>query len=189
MSQTDSSNEPLSPAAAADPHKPADDREEIYFQGSPMIRGELGKFFVFTIIGALIIAAPFIYATVQDAAVPWYVYVACAVIGVGLWLIPWVQTRSIRFRVSNYRIDYERGIFTRRIDTIELWHVNDISFKQGFLDRILGVGDITIMSDDRTTPQLTLDGVPNPRPLFDQLKQRIIAVKRQRGVIKMDTGA
>jgi len=30
--------------------------------------------------------------------------------------------------------------------------------------------------------------VPNPRPLFENLKQRVIAVKRQRGVIKMDTG-
>jgi membrane protein YdbS with pleckstrin-like domain len=185
MSQTESGNDPLTPAT---PHKPADDREEIYFEGSPLLRGEMGKFFLWTLIGALIIAAPIVYALTQAATVPWYVYLACAIVGVGLWVIPWIQVRSIRYRVSNYRIDYERGIFTRRIDTIELWHVDDISFKQGFIDRILGVGDISIMSDDKTTPQLTLDGVPNPRPLFDQLKQRIIAVKRQRGVIKMDTG-
>jgi hypothetical protein len=31
-------------------------------------------------------------------------------------------------------------------------------------------------------------GLPKPRPIFDALKQRIIAVKRQRGVIKMDVG-
>ena len=30
--------------------------------------------------------------------------------------------------------------------------------------------------------------LPNPRPLFETLKQRIIAVKRQRGVVKMDIG-
>ena len=125
--------------------------------------------------------------TLTDAGlIPNYAFAIA--IGLACWIIPWVQTRSVRFRVTNYRIDYERGIFTRRIDTIELWHVDDISFKQGFLDRILGVGDITIMSDDKTTPRLNLDGVPNPRPLFDQLKQRIIAVKRQRGVIKMDMG-
>jgi len=35
---------------------------------------------------------------------------------------------------------------------------------------------------------LELHGVPNPRQIFDNLKQRIIAVKRQRGVIKMDVG-
>jgi len=186
MSQIDSGSEPLSPAA---PHKAADDREEIYFEGTPMMRGELGKFFLWVVIGALVMAAPYFYDLVQDpVVVPWWVYAIAIAIGLACWIIPWVQTRSVRFRVTNYRIDYERGIFTRRIDTIELWHVDDISFKQGFLDRILGVGDITIMSDDKTTPRLNLDGVPNPRPLFDQLKQRIIAVKRQRGVIKMDTG-
>jgi membrane protein YdbS with pleckstrin-like domain len=170
------------------PHKPADDKEEIYFHGSPLLRGEMGKTILFGLIGLLLIAAPFIYWAVRDEWLPWWVTGLLILIGLGVMLLPVLIIRSTRYRVSNYRIDYERGIFTRRIDTIELWHVNDISFKQGFIDRILGVGDITIMSDDRTNPQLTLNGVPNPRPLFDQLKQRIIAVKRQRGVIKMDAG-
>jgi hypothetical protein len=39
-----------------------------------------------------------------------------------------------------------------------------------------------------TTPRLDLVGLPNARPLFEALKTRIIAVKRQRGVVKMDTG-
>ena len=33
-----------------------------------------------------------------------------------------------------------------------------------------------------------MHSIPHSRPLFEQLKQRIIAVKRQRGVIKMDSG-
>jgi hypothetical protein len=37
-------------------------------------------------------------------------------------------------------------------------------------------------------PHLELHGIPNPRPLYEMLKQRVIAVKRQRGVIKMDPG-
>jgi hypothetical protein len=97
--------------------------------------------------------------------------------------------RSIRYRITNYRIDYERGILSKTIDTLELWHVEDIHFHQGIIDRIVNAGDITIMSHDDTTPRLDLRGVPNPRPLFESLKQRVIAVKRQRGVIKMDMGS
>jgi hypothetical protein len=52
----------------------------------------------------------------------------------------------------------------------------------------MGVGSITVFSNDKTTPKLELKGLPNPRPLFESLKQRVIAVKRQRGVIKMDLG-
>jgi hypothetical protein len=96
--------------------------------------------------------------------------------------------RAIRYRITNYRIDFERGLLSKNIDTLELWHVEDINFHQSLIDRLVNTGDITIISHDDTTPKLELNGVPNPRPLFENLKQRVIAVKRQRGVIKMDTG-
>jgi hypothetical protein len=34
-----------------------------------------------------------------------------------------------------------------------------------------------------------MHGLPNPRPLFETLKQRVISVKRSRGVLKVDGGA
>jgi len=83
---------------------------------------------------------------------------------------------------------WEFNLLSKNIDTLELWHVEDINFHQSLIDRLMNTGDITILSHDDTTPRLHLNGVPNPRPLFENLKQRIIAVKRQRGVIKMDTG-
>jgi len=185
MTQSD-----LPPQSAEDrPHKPADDKEVVYFEGSPMLRGEVGKTVLFGTIGLLLIAGPFIYYAMQGQWLPWWATLAAIVIGLCVMFIPVLLIRSTRYRVSNYRIDYERGIFSRSIDTLELWHVDDISFHQSFLDRILNVGTIDIISDDKSTPRLPLQGVPNPRPLFDSLKQRVIAVKRQRGVIKMDTGS
>jgi hypothetical protein len=170
------------------PYKPADDKEVVYFEGSPLLRGEIGKTILFGLIGILLVAAPFIYSAVRDAWLPWWVTGLLVIIGLGVTLLPVLIIRSTRYRVSNYRIDFERGIFSKNIDTLELWHVDDISFHQSFLDRMLNVGTITVTSDDKSTPHLPLHGVPNPRPLFDSLKQRVISVKRQRGVIKMDTG-
>ena len=114
--------------------------------------------------------------------------VVCVIIALAVVLIPWLVIRATRYRVTNYRIDFERGIVTKRIDTLELWHVDDIKFEQGLVDRMMNVGTITIISDDKSTPRLDLAGIPNPRQVFDQLKDRVIAVKRQRGVIKMDMG-
>jgi membrane protein YdbS with pleckstrin-like domain len=170
------------------PHRPADDREEAYFEGSPLLRGELLHVFLFGIIGVLIVAAPFLYQHFAHAWPIWWITLACIVIGIIVLLIPLILIRAIRYRISNYRIDFERGLLSRRIDTLELWHVEDLAFSQSFTDRILGVGNIRIMSHDETTPELNLRGLPNPRPLFESLKQRVIAVKRQRGVIKMDMG-
>ena len=186
---------PTDPAAANEPeqnrpHKPADDREEVYFHGSPMLRGELTRFILFIIIGAVFILLPFVIDLFSGPGrnVPWWVYVGLIVIGLLVMVIPIIRVKSVGYRISNYRIDYERGILSKNIDTLELWHVEDIHFHQSFFDRLLNVGTITVISHDETTPRLDLQGLPNPRPLFEQLKQRVIAVKRQRGVVKMDVG-
>lgn len=175
---------------AAGPHREADDHEEVYYEGSPMIRGQLGHVVLWTLVGLILISLPFVFAFLEkDHRWPiWWITLACVILGLIFLCIPVLIVKSLRYRITNYRIDYEKGIFGKRIDTLELWHVEDIRFEQSFFDRIMGVGDITVVSHDDTTPQLKIVGVPNPRPLFETLKQRVIAVKRQRGVVKMDVG-
>jgi membrane protein YdbS with pleckstrin-like domain len=173
------------------PHKPADDREQIYYQGSPLLRGEMAKGWIWVLLGLCVIAIPILlrlfYKNGQDA-ISWWVLLAGFVVGLILIFVPWLKTKTISYKITNYRIDVEKGLIGRRIDTMELWHVEDISMNQGVLERILGVGTVVVMSHDDTTPKLAMRGLPNPRPLFDTLKQRVIAVKRQRGVVKMDIG-
>ncbi len=175
---------PLAPEA---PHKPADDKEEVYFSGSPKLRGELGPLSLYILFGLVVAGMPFLLKKAW-AAEPWWMYLLFIALGLGVAGWPVLILRTIRFRISNYRIDYERGLLSKHIDTLELWHVEDIKFHQSILDRILNVGNITVLSHDDTTPKLVMHGLPNPRPLFEAIKQRVISVKRQRGVIKMDTG-
>ena len=169
---------------------PADDQEVVYYEGSPMVRGEFGKMVFWFLIGLALIAAPFVWHLVRADGPwwPWYVIAGMVVLGLLLMVIPFLIVKQFRYRISNYRIDFERGLLGKKIETMELWHVDDIEFQQTFFDRLMGVGQITVFSNDKTTPRLELKGLPNPRPLFDSLKQRVIAVKRQRGVIKMDIG-
>jgi membrane protein YdbS with pleckstrin-like domain len=177
-------------SGAPGPHREVDDSEEIYYQGSPMVRGNLGKIFFWFLFGLVLIAAPIAYYFLNRTHEwpKWWITLACVVAGLIMWFIPVLIVKSVRYRITNYRIDFERGIFGKKIDTLELWHVEDIRFDQSFLDRLLGVGNLLVVSSDETTPQLHMHGLPNPRPLFDTLKQRVIAVKRSRGVVKMDVG-
>jgi uncharacterized membrane protein YdbT with pleckstrin-like domain len=176
-------------AQPTSPHRPPDDVEEVYYEGSPMLRGEMGKGLLWLLIGLMLIAGAVAAALFHGKVhIPWWAYLAVIVIAVLLMLIPVLQTKSICYRITNYRIDYERGIFSKDIDTLELWHVEDIRFHQSLIDRVMGVGNISVVSHDETTPDLLMRSLPNPRNLYEQLKQRVIAVKRQRGVIKMDPG-
>jgi hypothetical protein len=170
-----------------EPHRPADDREEVYFHGSPLLRGTIGRSFIFLLIGLALMAAPIVMAA-SGKSTPPMLWIICLLAGIIVIVVPILMAKRIRYRVTNYRIDFERGLLSSTIDTLELWHVEDLKFHQSILDRLLGVGTITIISHDDTTPMLPLRGIPEPRRLFELLQQRVIAVKRQRGVVKMDTG-
>ncbi len=167
----------------------ADDTEQVYFEGSPKLRADLGRVCRWSFAGLVLIAAPILYRSLFSYVWP-PVWITLPSIFIGLLLpvIPVQLIHGIRYRITNYRIDYERAFLSRSIDTLELWHIEDVAFHQSLLDRIFNIGTITIVSHDETTPQLVLRGLPSPRPLFEMLKQRIIAVKRQRGVIKVDPG-
>jgi len=191
MTNLDPNQIPPSPAAAdaqnATPHRAPDDTEEIYYEGSPLLRGSLGKGFLW-IFGGLLLIALSIASPIMKWPLPWWLCLALAFIGFIFIFVPLIRSRTIRYRVTNYRIDYERGLFGKNIDTLELWHVEDVRFNQTLIDRLLGVGNITVVSHDETMPLLVMHDVPHSRQLFEQLKQRIIAVKRSRGVMKMDPG-
>jgi len=169
--------------ASSRPADAAADEEEVYFEGRPALRGALGLLALGALIGLLLIAGG-----VALRAHGWWLPLLGVALAALLIAVPVLLVRSVRYRITNYRIDYERGIFAKDIDTLELWHVEDLKFHQSLLDRLLQVGQITVLSHDETTPTLLLRSIPQPRPVYEALKTRILAVKRQRGVVKLDTG-
>lgn len=175
-------------SASVDPHKPPTDDESIYYEGSPLLGGKAEQVLLLALLGTAFLIGPILLKIFNGKWPQHWLIIAMEVIGVILWLIPVFITRAIRYRITNYRIDYERGVFTTDITTLELWHVEDLAFHQSILDRILGIGTINVISHDDNMPDLRMRGLPDARKLFEELKQRIIAVKRQSGVLKLDTG-
>lgn len=167
--------------------RPAGDNEEIYYSGTPMLRGEMGSLIFWNFLALISLAGAGYLLYRWNEFAPWWVGLILIGIGAIFILVPILVNKFESYRISNYRIDVEKGILSKRIDTLELWHVEDIRFNQSLFDRILGVGTITVISHDDTTPQLHLRSLPAPRKLFDTLKNRVIAVKRQRGVLKVDS--
>jgi membrane protein YdbS with pleckstrin-like domain len=191
--RSDEAREPPHPTdilegRASGAHAPADDEEIVYYEGSPLLRGELGLVLTWFFIGAALIAIPIVWAMMSENGPPWWAWLLI-VLGIAAILFPALWVKRHRYKITNYRIDYEFGLISSNVDTLELWHVNDIRMRQGPIDLLFGVGTIKIDADDKSTPDLELRSLHKPRPLYENLKQRVIAVKRQRGVIKMDIGA
>jgi membrane protein YdbS with pleckstrin-like domain len=166
----------------------APDQETVFYEGAPKLRGEVGLLATCVAIAAVVLAIPILTHVARAEGAPWWLWLVGIVVALLVLVLPTLLVRKNRYRISNYRIDHEEGLLSKRIDTIELWHVDDVRMEQSVIDRMVGVGTIHIHSNDPTSPVLPLRSLPEPRKLLDAIKQRIIAVKRQRGVMKFDGG-
>ena len=165
----------------------ADDTQIVYYDGSPKLRGELGLLLTWTVIGLLLLAIPILILYAGGQISYWFIAIG-ALLAIACWTMPAILVRREHFRITNYRIDMERGLLFKDLETLELWHVEDLSLRQSPIDRIFNVGTITVTARDETNPRLLLRSVANPRQILETLKTRVISVKRQQGVLKVDPG-
>jgi uncharacterized membrane protein YdbT with pleckstrin-like domain len=78
--------------------------------------------------------------------------------------------RGHRYRISNQRIVLETGALSKRIDEIDMRTVEDIEFRQRFLERLLGIGEIAIVAADKQMGRFRLMGVEKPRELRELIR-------------------
>ena len=68
---------------------------------------------------------------------------------------------SRHYFLSNQRFVHEQGLLWREIDRIEAIDIDDVSFVQGPIERMLGVGTVRILSSDQSHPKMELPGIEN----------------------------
>jgi membrane protein YdbS with pleckstrin-like domain len=112
-----------------------------------------------------------------------YVLAFATVVGI-LLAVPFLQLarKSTKYRITDRNIDCESGVFSKRIETLQLWRVRDLDFRQTFWDRLLGVARIHVFTTDVTDKELILVGLPASREIFDRLKDAAELARQQRVV-------
>ena len=88
--------------------------------------------------------------------------VALGVIAV-LWVLGaflfYYRRWSTHYELTTQRFIHTQGILTRTTDRVDVIDIDDVSYTQGVVDRILGVGTIRLMSKDQSHPKLNLLGI------------------------------
>ena len=107
-------------------------------------------------------------------------------VGIILLLPVWVRTRSTRWKLTSKRIEIETGFLSRRVDTLELWRVRDVEFRQSLLDRMFGVSSLFVTAHDGSSPALEVRGVPGDRGIYDRLMGAVMQARQQRGVMNLN---
>lgn len=88
-------------------------------------------------------------------------------------LLVWTAWRHIRLRfitltIEGNRLRYETGLFSRATRAMELSRIQDVRVNQTFLQRILGLGTVSIETAGETG-YISIANVDNPHGVADYI--------------------
>ena len=91
-------------------------------------------------------------------------------LGIGaIWF--WLRTINTQYLITSQRIVIEIGIFSRTIETLEIYQVDDIQLEKPLDQRIMGTGNIVLLTRDLSAPKLSLHRLPiDVRALYEQMR-------------------
>ena len=81
---------------------------------------------------------------------------------------------GMHYELTTQRFIHQKGVFVRQTDRIEVIDIDDVSYTQGVVQRMLGVGTIRLTGTDRTHPELVMygiDKVPEVASLIDDVRR------------------
>ncbi|MHC4289156.1 MAG: PH domain-containing protein [Planctomycetota bacterium] len=115
-----------------------------------------------------------------------YAGMALGLMTILMLLVRAAQLKSIRYEVSPDRIEFSRGIFSRKIDNMDMFRVTDLKLHRSLLDCVTGVGTVTVVTKDETDPLFDFEKVANPKQLYDIIKKASLEADRKQGVVHLD---
>ncbi len=153
--------------------------EEIpVWRGTPSQWSNFGVYFFCLLLAAAVVAA---YLLVPPQSQTPLIFLGLIV--PFLWFLSrWIGLKCHRYEVTSERIKVTTGLMSRRTSELELYRVRDYSVVEPFWLRLVGCGNIILVSADRTTPQIVLRAVPQAATLKDQIRLHTEKMRQRRGV-------
>jgi uncharacterized membrane protein YdbT with pleckstrin-like domain len=171
------------PAAAAVPPI----AEETLWRGSPSARVLVGRIIAIIVTAILIpVAAGFIASQTNDlemssriTKIGWLVAAIAVFWQIVTFLIVMIRLRSTTYTITNQRVMIERGMMSKSLNEIDLRYIDDTQFFQSFSDRLLGIGNVTLISSDKAFPTTVLQGIAKPRDIREMIRARAYQVSQR----------
>ncbi len=111
---------------------------------------------------------------------------AILTLGISL-IVTFFQTRGVHYKITSQRVVIEKGMFSKRMEQVDLYRVVDYVVERPFGQRIMGTGNIILESADKTTPEIRIVGIKtNVISLYEKLRYSTEQEKKKRGVRVLD---
>lgn len=111
---------------------------------------------------------------------------AALIIPVLMWLVRWWVTKCTTYELTTQRLRIRAGILSRKVDELELFRVRDYSIEQPFLLRLVGLGNLTMVTSDATTPTVAMRAIPAVESVREKLRTAVQNERDRKRVRQLD---
>ena len=118
-------------------------------------------------------------------------FIACALL---FWLVlpvfwalwRYLQVRCTKYRLSTQRLSVRTGVLNVRAVDVEHYRIKDHSLDQPLLLRLVGLGNIDIVTSDPTCQYITLRAIASPDEVREHLRKSVEHVRVIKGVREIE---
>lgn len=156
--------------------------ESVVWNGTPSQWTNFGTYFFCLLLAALVVVGYFLLSSASPQPL-----ILAGLAVPALWALGrWIGTRCHRYEVTTERIKITTGLLSRSSQELELYRVRDYSVVEPFWLRLVGCGDVVLVSSDRSTPSFVLRAVPRAQWLKDEIRTHTERMRQRRGVRDLD---
>lgn len=103
-----------------------------------------------------------------------------------MWGIRWWMTRSTHYELTSQRLRRTSGIINRRLEELELYRVKDYVMEEPFYLRMLGLGNLSIVTSDSSTPVVAIEAIHDVHDVREKLRSAVQTERDRKRVRELD---
>lgn len=165
---------PLAPPAP--PEEGPAGEEKLLWSGRASYKTMIGHWalYVVGLVGVLVLALTY----GLKGAVAVLVWLLVILPGLYLLFKTLYLRWSVGYRLTEQRLFTDRGIIGRLTDQTELIRVDDVRVRKGPVQRLMGVGDVIVISTDATDGEQVIRGIENPDEVAEHIRNRMRKLRK-----------
>ncbi len=114
-------------------------------------------------------------------------FVSCVlVITIPFAIWKWLVIRCTRYTLTSQRLQLETGVFSKHLEEIELYRIKDSELLRPFIQRLVGLGTVRVLSSDSTMPEMQVRCISKADGVRELIREHVEKVRKARGVRELD---
>jgi len=115
----------------------------------------------------------------------WFIF-SIFIIPIPIAAWKWIGTRLEIYELTEERIKDRYGVINKHVNMLELYRVRDYVLQQPWYLRIFGLGNIILITWEKTTKNFEINAIKKPEKLVELLRKRVEVCRVEKKVREVD---